>query len=127
METPLYPKGHPQVANVAINQAKNLANNLRWMEMKSPSRLQEFEYHDKGAMATVGRNLAVVDIPKPKLHFGGFFAWMVWMGLHLVLILGVKNRLQVFINWIYNYITYDQSLRLIFKEFYRPTKTDVEH
>jgi NADH dehydrogenase len=125
METPLYPNGHPQVANVAINQAKNMANNFRWMEMKSPKRLQEFEYHDKGSMATVGRNLAVVDIPKPKLHFGGFFAWLIWMGLHLVLILGVKNRMQVFINWIYNYITYDQSLRLIFKEFYRPTKSDV--
>ena len=125
METPLYPKGHPQVATVAIEHAKNLSNNLQWMEMKSPKRLHEFEYHDKGSMATVGRNLAVVDIPKPKLHFGGFFAWLIWMGLHLVLILGVKNRLQVFINWIYNYITYDQSLRLIFKEFYRPTKTDT--
>ncbi|HEX8334791.1 MAG TPA: NAD(P)/FAD-dependent oxidoreductase [Segetibacter sp.] len=125
METPLFPKGHPQVANVAINQAKNVANNFRWMEMKSPKRLQEFEYHDKGSMATVGRNLAVVDVPKPKLHFSGFFAWLIWMGLHLVLILGVKNRMQVFINWIYNYITYDQSLRLIFKEFYRPTKSDV--
>jgi NADH dehydrogenase len=125
METPLFPKGHPQVANVAINQAKNVANNFRWMEMKSPKRLQEFEYHDKGSMATVGRNLAVVDVPSPKLHFSGFFAWLIWMGLHLVLILGVKNRMQVFINWIYNYITYDQSLRLIFKEFYRPTKSDV--
>jgi NADH dehydrogenase len=125
METPLFPKGHPQVATVAIDHAKNLANNLRWMEMKSAKHLQEFEYYDKGSMATVGRNLAVVDIPKPKLHFGGFFAWLIWMGLHLVLILGVKNRLQVFINWIYNYITYDQSLRLIFKEFYRPNKNDV--
>ena len=125
METPLYPNGHPQVANVAINQAKNLANNLRWMEMKSNTRqLAPFEYHDKGSMATVGRNLAVADIPKPKLHFGGFTAWLIWMGLHLVLILGVKNRLQVFINWVYNYITYDQSLRLIFTEFYKPRKMD---
>ena len=125
METPLYPNGHPQVANVAINQAKNLANNLRWMEMKSNKRqLAAFEYHDKGSMATVGRNLAVADIPKPKLHFGGFTAWLIWMGLHLALILGVKNRLQVFINWVYNYITYDQSLRLIFTEFYKPRKLD---
>jgi NADH dehydrogenase len=121
METPKYPKGHPQVANVAISQAKNLANNLQRIEMKSnPDRLEEFEYEDKGSMATVGRNLAVVDIPKPKLHFGGFLAWLVWMFLHLVLILGVKNKIQVFINWIYNYITHDQSLRLIFKTFYRP-------
>ena len=97
METPNYPKGHPQVANVAINQAKNLGNNLIRMEMKSRIA-EEFEYHDKGSMATVGRNLAVVDIPKPKLHFGGFFAWLIWMFLHLVLILGVKNRLQVLLT-----------------------------
>jgi NADH dehydrogenase len=127
METPKYPKGHPQVANVAINQAKNLANNLRRLEMKSKAdMLEEFEYDDKGSMATVGRNLAVVDIPKPKLHFGGFFAWLIWMFLHLVLILGVKNKLQVFINWMYNYITYDQSLRLIFKVFYRPRTPQKE-
>lgn len=73
-------------------------------------------------MATVGRNLAVVDIPKPKLHFGGIVAWFIWMFLHLVLILGVKNRLFVFMNWIYNYFTHDQSLRLIFKEFHKPKK-----
>lgn len=121
METPDYPNGHPQVANVAINQAKNLANNLRRMEMKSnAATLEEFEYQDKGSMATVGRNLAVVDIPNPKLHFKGFIAWLIWMGLHLVLILGVKNKILVFINWVYNYITYDQSLRLIFKVFYKP-------
>ena len=71
-------------------------------------------------MATIGRNLAVVDIPIPKafgtkLHFRGFFAWLIWMGLHLMLILGVKNRFFVFINWLYNYITYDQNLRLIVK------------
>ena len=83
---------------------------------------KEFEYFDKGSLATVGRNLAVVDIPNPKLHFRGFFAWLIWMGLHLVLLLGVKNRFAVFSNWVYNYITYDQNLRLIFKEFYRPPK-----
>ena len=66
-------------------------------------------------MATVGRNLAVVDMPKPKLYFRGFIAWMIWMALHLMLILGVKNKFFVFSNWLYNYITYDQSLRLIFK------------
>jgi NADH dehydrogenase len=116
METPLYPKGHPQVANVAISQAKLLAKNL--VNIASGKSPELYEYHDKGTMATVGRNLAVVDIPKPKFHFGGFFAWLVWMMLHLVLLLGVKNRIQVFIHWVYNYITYDQNLRLIFKEFY---------
>jgi NADH dehydrogenase len=122
METPKYPKGHPQVASVAIAQADVLAKNLRLMESKS-NRIYEFEYHDKGSMATVGRNLAVVDIPKPKLHYKGFFAWFIWMSLHLFLILGVKNKLMIFINWMYNYFTYDQNLRLIFKEFYRPKKS----
>lgn len=123
METPKYPKGHPQVASVAIAQADLLAKNLRLVESKS-NRMYEFEYYDKGSMATVGRNLAVVDIPKPKLHFGGFFAWLIWMSLHLFLILGVKNRLMIFINWMYSYLTYDQNLRLIFKEFYRPKKNE---
>ena len=123
METEKYPHGHPQVASVAIQQGKLLANNLRRWEMKSP-HTEDFEYFDKGTMATVGRNLAVVDVPKPKLHFKGFIAWLMWMGLHLVLLLGVKNRLSVFSNWIYNYITYDQNLRLIFKEFYRGKKNE---
>ncbi|MBC7827142.1 MAG: hypothetical protein H7122_05315, partial [Chitinophagaceae bacterium] len=111
----------PQVAPVAMQQADLVADNFRKMERKSnPAQLMEFEYYDKGSMATVGRNLAVVDVPKPKLHFKGFLAWLIWMGLHLLLILGVKNRLFVFLNWIYNYFTRDQSLRLIFKVFYRP-------
>ncbi len=122
METEKYQHGHPQVASVAIQQGERLAFNLRRIEMKS-THTKEFEYNDKGAMATVGRNLAVVDIPKPKLHFNGFFAWLIWMGLHLVLILGVKNRFSVFTNWIYTYITYDQNLRLIFKEFFRASTT----
>lgn len=123
MEEPAWPAGHPQVAPVAMQQADMLAGNLRRIEMKSSNALlEEFVYNDKGSMATVGRNLAVVDIPKPKLHFGGFFAWMIWMGLHLMLILGVKNRFFVFSNWLYNYFTYDQNLRLIFKEFYRQPK-----
>ncbi|HTL10665.1 MAG TPA: NAD(P)/FAD-dependent oxidoreductase [Chitinophagaceae bacterium] len=114
METPLFPKGHPQVAQTAMQQADTLAENLMRIESKSSIRY-EFEYYDKGSMATVGRNLAVVDLPKPKLHFGGLLAWLIWMGLHLVLILGVKNRFFVFANWVYNYITRDQSLRLIFR------------
>lgn len=116
METPKYPNGHPQVAPVAMQQAALLAENLIRTERRS-GKFYEFEYQDKGSMATIGRNLAVVDIPKPKLHIGGFAAWMIWMGLHLVLILGVKNRFFVFSNWLYNYFTYDQNLRLIFKEF----------
>ena len=123
MEEPAWPNGHPQVAPVAMQQADMLTNNLKRIEMKSgDSQMEEFVYKDSGSMATVGRNLAVVDMPKPKLHFGGFFAWMIWMGLHLMLILGVKNRFFVFCNWLYNYFTYDQNLRLIFKQFYREPK-----
>lgn len=117
MITPLYPQGHPQVANVAVSQGDMLAKNL--IAIQKGKALQEYEYKDKGSMATVGKHLAVVDIPKPKIHFGGWFAWYVWMGLHLFLLVGVKNRLQVFINWIYNYLTADQNLRLIFKEYYK--------
>ena len=121
METDvLYPHGHPQVAPVAIQHADMLVNNLKLIQMKSNNdRMVEFVYNDKGAMATVGRKLAVVDVPKPKLHFGGFLAWLVWMFLHLMLILGVKNRLSVFFNWFYNYFTKDQNLRLIFKVNYK--------
>ncbi|RYY58938.1 MAG: NAD(P)/FAD-dependent oxidoreductase [Chitinophagaceae bacterium] len=124
METPTYAKGHPQVASVAIQQGALLANNLKRIESKSnPDKILDFEYNDKGTMATVGRNLAVVDIPKPRLHLGGFLAWLIWMGLHLVLLLGVKNKFFVFTNWLYNYFTYDQNLRLIFKEFDRTMKS----
>ncbi|HMK05534.1 MAG TPA: FAD-dependent oxidoreductase [Ferruginibacter sp.] len=120
IEEPAWPNGHPQVAPVAMQQADMLANNLRRQEMKSgKGQLLEFVYNDKGSMATVGRNLAVVDMPKPKLHFKGILAWMIWMSLHLMLILGVKNRFFVFCNWVYNYFTKDQNLRLIFA---KPTK-----
>lgn len=127
METPEYPNGHPQVAPVAMQQAGLVGDNLIRIERKSPERsLQQFTYRDKGSMATVGRNLAVVDIPKPKLHFGGFFAWTIWMGLHLMMILGVKNRFFVFLNWLYNYFTYDQNLRLIFREFDRDNNNNKQ-
>ncbi len=120
MEEGLFTNGHPQVAPVAIQSATLLADNLKRIQNNQP--LKEFRYKDKGVMATAGRNLAVVDMPKPKLHFKGFIAWLIWMGLHLMLILGVKNRFFVFTNWLYNYFTYDQNLRLIFKEFYKQEK-----
>ena len=123
MEMEKYPNGHPQVAPVAMQQADLVAGNLKLIEQKTnPDRQFEFVYNDKGSMATVGRNKAVVDVPKPKLHFRGLFAWMIWMGLHLMLILGVKNRFFVFSNWLYNYFTYDQNLRLIFKQFDKKNK-----
>ena len=108
---PKYPKGHPQVAQVAIQQAKLLAYNLKRMEKKQP--LKPFAYRDKGSMATIGRNLAVVDLP--YYSFGGFFAWLTWMLVHLMSIVGVKNRLIIFINWTWAYFTKDQSLRLLIR------------
>lgn len=109
METPHYPRGHPQIANVAINQAKNLARNLKKIiEGKVPA---EYTYKDLGSMATIGRNKAVVDFP--FIHFKGYPAWVVWMFLHLMLILSVRNKLIIFIDWAWVYVTKDSSLRLI--------------
>jgi len=111
MEEPDYPQGHPQVAQVAIQQGKNLSKNFKLMEKNKP--VKEFSYKDLGSMATIGRNLAVVDLPSWKMN--GLFAWFIWLFVHLFQLMGVKNRLFVFINWVWNYITYDQSLRLIIK------------
>ncbi len=116
METPAYPKGHPQLANVAINQAKNLAKNLN--RIISGEKLKEYEYRDLGSMATIGTNKAVVDLSWWK--FKGFFAWLVWMFLHLMLILSVRNKLIIFINWAWSYLTKDSSLRLILKDNREP-------
>lgn len=107
METPLFAKGHPQLANVAIGQAINLAKNLN----RPTESWKEYEYHDKGSMATIGRNKAVVDLP--FFRFKGYLAWVFWMALHLMLILGVKNKLIVFINWAWAYLTKNTSLGLI--------------
>jgi NADH:ubiquinone reductase (H+-translocating) len=112
METPAYPKGHPQVANVAIHQARNLAKNLEALLHNKPMR--RYEYTDLGSMATIGKHKAVVDFPFIK--FKGYFAWFVWMSLHLMLILSVRNKLIIFINWTWNYFTKDTSLRLILKD-----------
>jgi len=117
LENKAYPNGHPQLSPVAIQQADVLAENLQLIESKSNKPLKEFIYNDKGSMATVGRNLAVVDLSKPKLHFRGFIAWVMWMLVHLLLTLGVKNRFSIFSNWVYNYFTYDQNLRLIFRNY----------
>ena len=106
-----YPNGHPQIAQVAIQQAvllsKNLINNID----NKPYKM--FHYHDLGTMATIGRNLAVVELPYVK--FQGTFAWLVWMFIHLMSIVGVKNKLLIFINWVWSYFTNDQSLRLIIR------------
>ncbi len=112
METPIYPKGHPQGANVAINQAKNLAKNLKKLALQKT--LKEYEYKNLGSMATIGKHKAVVDLPFAS--FKGYFAWYIWMFLHLMLILSVRNKIIIFINWTVTYFTKDTSLRLILKD-----------
>jgi len=109
MTEPDFPNGHPQVAQTAIQQADNLAKNFNNFLKNKP--LKEFSYKDLGAMATVGRNLAVVDLKKMK--FSGTIAWFFWLFVHLMAIVGVKNRVFIFVNWVVSYFTYDQSLRLI--------------
>lgn len=111
MTTSKYPKAHPQVANVAINQAKLLSQNLK--KILRNKSCTEYEYQDLGTMATVGRNKAVVDLPFAK--FKGHFAWLIWMFLHLMLILTVRKKIIIFINWAWSYITKNSSLRLILK------------
>jgi NADH dehydrogenase len=111
MPTPKYPNGQPQLANVAIAQADNLARNFK-LELHGKPR-KEFEYHNKGTMATDGKRKAVVDLP--HFHFQGFFAWLTWMFVHLMLILSVKNKLFIFFNWMMSYFANDSTLRLMLR------------
>jgi NADH:ubiquinone reductase (H+-translocating) len=111
MATPKYPNGHPQLANVAIAQAASLSRNFK-REWHGKPR-EEFEYHNKGSMATVGKMKAVVDLP--HLSFQGFFAWLTWMFVHLMLILSVKNKLFIFLNWMMSYFANDSTLRLMLR------------
>ncbi|QJW91014.1 NAD(P)/FAD-dependent oxidoreductase [Spirosoma taeanense] len=107
-----WPNGHPQVAQPAIQQGKLLARNLQ--RLVHNETLKEFTYRDLGTMATIGRGLAVVDLP--FLKFQGFFAWLTWLFVHLIAIVGVKNRAAIFLNWMFNYLTYNNSLRLIIRQ-----------
>ena len=111
MTTPKYPNGHPQVASVAIEQGRVLSENFKALLQNKPQK--EFEYHDKGSMATVGKRKAVVDLPKFSFH--GRLAWFTWMFVHLMLILSVKNKLSIFITWMYSYFNNDSTLRVLLK------------
>jgi NADH:ubiquinone reductase (H+-translocating) len=111
METPNYPNGHPQLANVANQQAQLLAKNLK--RLIHGKELTQYEYKDLGSMATVGKNKAVVDLP--FWSFQGLFAWLVWMFLHLMLILSVRNKLIIFLNWTWAYFKKNTALRIILK------------
>ena len=107
-----YPNGHPQVAQVAIQQAKNLAKNLKRIDKGADSsQLTAFRYNNLGSMATIGRNKAVVEIGKFRSQ--GFFAWVLWLVVHLRSILGVKNKMMVLLNWLWKYVSYNDSIRMI--------------
>lgn len=117
-----FPEGHPQVAQVAIQQGVNLAENFKLMLENKP--LKPFKYNDKGSMAIIGKNKAVVDLPKPKMHFNGFFAWMIWLFVHLMSLITYRNRINTFYHWMIAYFSKDQSLRMIIRPEKR-TKGDA--
>jgi NADH dehydrogenase len=112
-----FPRGHPMVAPVAIQQGELLSKNI--MRKLNGTPLQAFKYFDKGSMATVGRNKAVVDFPGGKVKLGGFIAFIAWMIVHLMSLVGFRNKLIVLTGWLYNYMSYDRVLRLII----RPSRT----
>lgn len=119
MNTAKYPNGHPQVAPVSIQMAQLWGKNfLRGIKQQAPVK---FDYFDKGSMATVGRNKAVAEVG--KLRFGGILGWFAWMGLHLMLLVGYRNKIIVFINWVWNYLNYDRNMRLIIRPFKRKQPT----
>lgn len=111
---PAFPGGHPQLAQVAIQQSRLLAKNL------NKGTDKKFIYNDKGTMATVGRNRAVADLG--KLHLKGFPAWFIWMFIHLISILGMRNKISVLINWIWAYFSYQSSLRVLIRPDKYPVK-----
>jgi NADH dehydrogenase len=113
MQTDEYLQGHPQVAQPAIQQGEHLAKNFK--NIIVGKAMKPFKYNNKGTMATVGRNKAVVDLKNAK--FGGFFAWFIWMFVHLMALVGFRNRVIVFFNWAYNYINFDKAARLIVRPF----------
>jgi NADH dehydrogenase len=117
------PKGHPGVAQVAIQQGTHLAKNLIKIIDGQPT--EPFKYKDKGSLATIGRNKAVADIG--KIRFQGFFAWLVWMFVHLISLAGFRNRVVVFINWIGSYFSYNGGTRLIIRKFIREEIVATEH
>lgn len=108
-----FPAGHPQVAQVAMQQGKNLAKNLKLYFNNKP--MKPFRYYDKGSMAIIGRMKAAADLPKPKMSFTGFFAWMMWLFIHLFFLISYRNRILTMYNWTLSYFTKDQALRMIIR------------
>lgn len=108
-----FSNGHPQVAQVAMQQGKNLAANF--IAIINNKKLIPFSYYDKGSMAIIGSNKAVTELPRPKIHFKGFIAWCMWIFIHLRSLINHRNRTKTFYNWIVSYFTKDQSLRFIIR------------
>ena len=117
------PKGHPMVAQVAIQQGRSLAKNLK--ALFHNRSMKPFKYKDLGSMATVGRKKAVVEFPQ-GLKFGGFMAWLLWMFIHLISLIGFRNKLVTFVNWVWSYFTYDKGNRLIIRRFDKERTSPVE-
>ena len=115
VQTEATPKGYPMMAQPAMQQGRNLGENLLRLLENKP--LKPFVYRDKGSMATIGRNKAVVDMK--NIRFQGVFAWFVWMFVHLFFLIGFRNRMVVFVNWVYNYVRFDREARLIIRPFNR--------
>lgn len=115
-----FPNGHPGIAPVAIQQGKTLGGNL--LKILRNEKQESFKYNDKGSMATVGRNKAVVDLG--KIRFQGVFAWFVWMFVHLMSLVGFRNKVVTFVNWVWNYFSYDRGTRLIIRRFNRESMTE---
>ncbi len=113
MVSDTYPMGHPMMAQPALQQGALLAQNI--LRKIQKQKMKPFVYNDKGSMATIGRNKAVVDLP--RWHFNGVFAWFVWMFVHLFSLIGFKNKAVVFMNWVYNYIRFDREGRLIIRPY----------
>ena len=113
-----YPNGHPQVAQVAIQQGTLLASNLKKMLSSKP--MKPFSYHDKGSMAIISKYNAVADLP--KFSFTGFFAWLVWLFIHIIPLVGFRNKIKLAFSWFWSFITNDPTLRLII----RPRKEDMQ-
>jgi NADH dehydrogenase len=108
-----FPNGHPQVAQPAMQQGKNLAKNLILALKNKPQK--PFEYYDKGSMAIIGRNKAVVDLPKPKMHFKGFLAWFAWLFVHLMSLSMPRNKINTLYHWALAYFSKNSSLRMIIR------------
>src|SRR5690606_17260265 len=108
-----FPNGHPQLAQVAMQQGKNLAKNF--LSMEKAKALKPFTYVDRGSMAIIGRSKAAADLVKPTLHLRGFIAWTIWLFIHLFSLISYRNRIKTMYNWVLAYFTKDQSLRMIIR------------